>query len=168
LRIYRRGNLVWEDLQLGSGFKVELVYAKGVTVDGAAIGLTSDYDLTPSLARFLALNEDLIQERLKVVEAALDRYRARHLNESRDKARVLSYRFLKFVYDQPRDPNGLAESSIAFERDQRVRQLMVGSEAVFESAYERFSAVTRSEASVWWYLFWVSKFEDRFTDRFES
>jgi len=67
---------------------------------------------------------------------------------------VLTYRFLTYVYDQPRDPTGLAKSSIEFERDLRVRQLMVGSEAVFETAYERLAAVSTSQVATWWYIFW--------------
>jgi hypothetical protein len=31
---------------------------------------------------------------------------------------------------------------------------MVGSEAVFEAAYERLAAVSTSEAATWWYIFW--------------
>lgn len=71
------------------------------------------------------------------------------------KVSVLSYRFLDRVYETPREPVGLAESSIEGEADVRVRALMVGSERVFETAYERLREVERSEARAWWYIFWV-------------
>jgi hypothetical protein len=111
--------------------------------------------LTPPLAKFLALNQDLVLERVRDIEAIIVGYRHHHRKECRAKARILTYRFLSFVYDRPRDPTGLAESSIEFERDMRVRQLMVGNEAVFEAVYQRLSAVSSSELATWWYIFWA-------------
>ncbi|KAJ7630901.1 hypothetical protein FB45DRAFT_833713 [Roridomyces roridus] len=154
LRIKRRGHLTWEELQLGSGFGVELHYAKNVKVGGEIIGINDDYDLTPDLARFLALNRDLIPKRLACIEKTLADYRHHRRKECRWKLHVLTYRFLTHVYDRPRDPTGLAESSIQHERDLRVRQLMIGNEAVFQTSYERLEAVSRSRATTWWYLFW--------------
>jgi hypothetical protein len=156
LRIKRRGHLKWGDLQLGSGFDIELNYAKDVKVDGDIIGLNDDYDLTPDLARFLALNQDLIPRRLEYIEQTLFQYRRHHRKECRWKSHVLTYRFLTHVYDRPRESSGLTESSIQLERDLRVRQLMVGNEAVFQTAYERLQAVSSSPTATWWYLFWVS------------
>ena len=155
LNIKRRGYLVWEGIQLGSGFDVELVYTKNVRLDGGIIGLNDDYDLTGPLAQFLALNHNSIGSQLRHIEAVVTAYREHYKNECRQKVDVLTYRFLTHVYDQPRDPSGLAASSIEFERDLRVRQLMVGSEAVFETTYERLSAVSATEVATWWYLFWV-------------
>lgn len=155
LHLKQRGYLVWQGLQLGSGFEVELTYARGVRVVGDVIGLNDHYEFTPALAHFLALNRDLISQHLPSVQEKIADYRRHYRREYQTKARVLTYRFLSFVYDRPRDPTGLAESSIQFERDMRVRQLMVGSEAVFEAAYDRLAAVTISEATTWWYIFWV-------------
>jgi hypothetical protein len=131
------------------------MYSKKVIVDGAAIGLTDDCDVTPLLAQFLSLNKQLIQDRIEKIEGALDSYRLYHIQECRRKARTLSYRFLTAVYDQPQDPKELAERCLEFEEDLRVQRLMMDNKAVFKAAYERFSIVTRSEASTWWYLFWV-------------
>lgn len=127
-------------------------------MDGDLIGVTEDFELTPPLAHFLALNEDLILSRLGKLEALISAYRRHHEKECRHKAHVLSYRFLSHVYDQPRAPTGLAESSIEFERDLRVRQLMLGNEAVFEAAYDRLCAVSTTETATWWYIFWVFLF----------
>ncbi|KAJ7244762.1 hypothetical protein B0H12DRAFT_1211560 [Mycena haematopus] len=154
LRINRHGNLKWEGLQLGSGFGIELNYAKNVKVNGDIIGLNDDYDLTPDLAQFISLNQHLIPQRLQYIEETLASYRRHHRKECRWKSHVLTYRFLTHVYDRPRQPSGLAESSIQFERDLRVRRLMAGNEAVFETAYERLEAVSASSTTAWWYLFW--------------
>lgn len=154
LRIKHRGDMIWQNLQLGSGMNIELTYDRGVQVDGGVFGLDDNYDLTPSLARFLTLNRDLILKRLAYIESVIDSYRKHYKTECRLKADVLSYRFLPFVYNQPRDPDGLAGSSIASERDLRVRQLMVGNEAIFKATYERLAAVATSEAATWWYIFW--------------
>ncbi|KAJ6604613.1 hypothetical protein DFH09DRAFT_1123281 [Mycena vulgaris] len=154
LRIKRRGHLEWDGLQLGSGFDIELNYAKDVRVDGDIIGLNDDFDLTPDLARFIALNQDLIPRRLAHIEETLFNYRRHHRKECRWKSHVLTYRFLTHVFDRPRESSGLAESSIQFERDLRVRQLMVGNEAVFQTAYERLEAVSSTPTATWWYLFW--------------
>ncbi|KDQ63598.1 hypothetical protein JAAARDRAFT_119276 [Jaapia argillacea MUCL 33604] len=154
LQIKHHGHLVWESTQLGSGFDVQLEYAKTANVDGGVFGLNDDYDLTAPLARFLALNHELIPQRLAHLEGVLFRYRQHHRRECLTKSRVLTYRFLTRVYDRPREPSGLAETSIEFESDLRVRQLMVGNEDVFRSSFERMSYVSTSEMATWWFLFW--------------
>ncbi|KAI0082304.1 hypothetical protein K474DRAFT_1655685 [Panus rudis PR-1116 ss-1] len=154
LRLKQRGDVYWEDFNLGSGFQIELNYAKNVTVDGTVIGLNDDFDLTKPLARFLLLNEDAVKAHLPHLEAVLERYRHHFRHEGLWKSEVLTYRFLTHVYNRPQEPTGLAQSSIEFERDQRVKQLMLSSEAIFEAAYARLSAVTRNEITTWWYIFW--------------
>ena len=149
--------MTFEGLNLGSGFDVELTYARKVVVDGSVIGLTEDYDLTPPLARFLTLNEELIPGPLTYVEDVLSRYRHTLKAECERKAESLSYRFLSFVYNRPREPKGLAQSSIEHEQDIRVRRLMLGSEDVLKIAYERLQVVSTSALATWWYIFWVRK-----------
>lgn len=156
MSIKRRGHLQWHGLHLGSGFDIQLKYPRDVKESGEILGLNEDFDLTSSVARFLALNRDLIDEGLFVIEEKLSQYRRHHRKEFRWKSRVLSYRFLTFIYDMPRDPEGLAQSVIeACERDSRVCGLMARSESVLRSAYTRLAAVSTSEAATWWYIFWV-------------
>jgi hypothetical protein len=155
LNIKRKGYLMWEGLQLGSGFDVEIVYNKHVKIDGASIGINDEYDLTPTLAQFLSRNHALIHSRVSGVEALLAGYRDSCQQECGTKAEALSYGFLSRVYDHPRDPEGLAQDSIKHEHDLRVRQLLVGSEAVFRITYERLVAVSTTELATWWYIFWV-------------
>ena len=155
LNIRRKGYLIWEDLQLGSGFDVEIIYDKHVKTDGGSIGINDEYDLTSTLARFLDQNHALIHSRVGGIEASIAGYRQSCQRECREKAEVLTYGFLSRVYDHPRDPEGLAEDSIKHERDLRVRQLLVGNEAVFRITYERLAAVSTTELATWWYIFWV-------------
>ena len=156
LRVMPRGHLVWEGLQLGSGFDVRLIFSKDVEVSGDVIGLNDDWDLTVPLARFLRMNQRLIPERLSHIEGIIQSYRKHYLDESRAKSNALTYRFFTNVYDMPRDPTRLAESSITHEKDIRVRQLMLGCEKALQTTYHRLSAVTKTEAATWWYIFWVS------------
>lgn len=155
LNIKHNGYLIWEDLQLGSGFDVEIMYDKHVSVDGCTIGINDEYDLTPSLARFLDQNRALIHSRVSGIEALLAGYRQFCQKECRAKAEVLSYGFLSRVYDHPKDPEELAQDSIKHEHDLRVRQLLVDNELVFRITYERLAAVSTTELATWWYIFWV-------------
>ncbi|KAI0695179.1 hypothetical protein BC835DRAFT_1273773 [Cytidiella melzeri] len=153
-RLKRQGTLDWENINLGSGFEVELTYARKVVVTGSVIGLTDDFDLSTPLARFLSLNEDLIVQPLVHIEGAIQRYRNHMLRECERKNDALSYRFLVSVYNRPREPTGLAESSIEFEKDLRVRRLLLASEDIFTITHERLSVASRCEITTWWYIFW--------------
>ncbi|KAH9898326.1 hypothetical protein C8Q73DRAFT_395301 [Cubamyces lactineus] len=152
--IKRRGHIQWEGLDLGSGFDIELTYAKRVQVGGDIIGLTDDFELTPPLAHFLAMNEHLIPNRLPYIEAILHNYRQHFRRECEWKKETLTYRFLTAVYDQPREPRGLSDSAIALEHDARVRKLMASNVNIFEITYDRLCAVTKTELATWWYIFW--------------
>ena len=156
LRVIPRGDLIWEGLRLGSGFGVRLVYSKDIEVGGDVIGLNDDWGLTVPLARFLRTNQRLIPERLSHIEGIIQSYRKHYLDETQAKSNVLTYRFFTNVYDMPRDPTRLAESSITHEKDIRVRQLMLGCEKALQTTYDRLFAVTKTEAATWWYIFWVS------------
>ena len=155
LNIERKGYLIWDGLQLGSGFDVKIMYDKRIGVDGGIIGINDDYDLTPALARFFALNHSLIHSRVGGIEDLLAGYRQFCQRECRTKAEALTYGVLSRVYDRPTDPEGLAEGCIKHERDLRVRQLLVSNEIVFRIAYERLIAVSATELATWWYIFWV-------------
>ncbi|KAH9065948.1 hypothetical protein EDB87DRAFT_1554562 [Lactarius vividus] len=154
LNISRKGYLIWDGLQLGSGFDVKITYDKRIDVDGGVIGINDDYDLTPALARFLALNHSLIHSRVGGIEHLLAGYRLFCQRECKAKAGILTYGFLTRVYDRPTDPERLAEGYIKHERDLRVRQLLVSGETVFRTTYERLTAVSATELGTWWYIFW--------------
>ncbi|PFH54435.1 hypothetical protein AMATHDRAFT_19 [Amanita thiersii Skay4041] len=154
LRIKSHGYLPWHAVELGSGFDVVLEYSRDVQVSGDVIGLNDDFDLTKPLASFLELNHEAIGLKVQYLEDLINRYRRHERKECLWKRNVLSYRFLSFVYDQPREPTGLAASTILHERDIRVRQLLAGSDPMFDVIYARFSHVTSTEARAWWYIFW--------------
>ncbi|KAF7306895.1 hypothetical protein MIND_00482000 [Mycena indigotica] len=153
-RIHQRGHLEWEGLQLGSGFRVELNYARNVKVGGDVIGLNDEYELTPNLAQFISLNQHLIPHRLDYIQETLENYRRHHRKEGRWKLHVLSYRFLTHVFDHPKPSARVTESSIHSEQDLRVRELMADNDIVFDTAYKRWEAVSHSTVTTWWYLFW--------------
>jgi hypothetical protein len=155
LNIKRKGYLMWEGMQLGSGFDVEITYDKHVTVDGGTIGINDKYDLTSTLAEFLTLNRALVHSRVGGIEALLASYRQSCQRECKTKADALTYDFLLRVYDHPGDPGELASDTIKHERDLQVRQLLVSNEVVFRITYERLAAVSKTELATWWYIFWV-------------
>lgn len=155
LKIKRHGHLVWQGLQLGSGFDIELKYSRDMTVSSDVIGLNEDFDLTPSLARFLQINRKLVDEGLFPIEEKLSHYRRHHRQECQRKTRIMTYRFLTYVYDHPRDPDGLVQRLCEIEGDCRIQELMLNSEAAFRSTYTRLEAVRTSELATWWYIFWV-------------
>lgn len=136
---------------------VELEYDKRVRVSGGAFGLNDDYDLTPPLARFLALNERLIPAYLAHIEGVHARYRAHCRAEAHAKAWTLSYRFLSTVYDSPEGMPGLAENAAKHEQNERAQDFLVSDECrnVFAIAEERMKQVATSEVATWWYIFWV-------------
>ncbi|EIN13788.1 hypothetical protein PUNSTDRAFT_58299 [Punctularia strigosozonata HHB-11173 SS5] len=149
-----RGCLVFEGSDFGSGFDVELKYTHDISVNGDIIGITDDYELTPQLAQFLTLNEALVESLVERVDIVLTRYREVYWKECQLKSQTMSYLFLAFVYDRPRHPAGLAESSVQHERNLILRQLMVGSEEVFKLTCDRLAAVSESRLATWWYIFW--------------
>ena len=155
LSIVHSGYLVWDGLQLGSGFGLKLRYARGVSYDGSIFGVNAEFDLTDGLAKFLTLNHKAISIRLPEINRKLSEYRRHYSQEFKRKVDSLSYGFLVYVYNRPMDSSGLAKDVIRKEKSPRVRQLLAGSALVFDVTFERLSAVSTSEVAVWWYLFWV-------------
>ncbi|KAI0032741.1 hypothetical protein K488DRAFT_78307 [Vararia minispora EC-137] len=154
LSIKRKGYALWDGMKIGSGFDITIKYARGVVCSSSIFGLNDHYDLTEHLARFFSLNRQTIAQRLPEITTKLKEYRIHFAREFRDKASVLSYAFLTQVYDRPRHPIDLVKDVLKTEKDLRVRQLLAGSDRVFEITYDRLSAVSMSEVAVWWYIFW--------------
>ena len=155
LCIKRRGHLKWRGLQLGSGFDIELRYSKSVKVTGEVIGLNEDFDLNSLLARFLELNRELIEKTLYELQDKISQYRRHYWKECRWKSTVLTYRFMTLIYSHPNLPDECTRSSLQIETDFRVKECVGKNKAVFRSAYDRLTAVSRTEAATWWYIFWV-------------
>jgi hypothetical protein len=44
------------------------------------------------------------------------------------------------------------------ERDPRVRQLLEDSDTIFAGTFQRYQWAAQTEATAWWYIFWVSAF----------
>ncbi|KAF8521485.1 hypothetical protein JB92DRAFT_3082021 [Gautieria morchelliformis] len=152
--IRRRGSLLWKGVQLGSGFDVQLTYTRDVQVDGTAIGVDDDFDLTPQLARFLTLNRELIHDRLHQINSVIRDYRRQTRRNVRAKRDTLTYEFLSTIYCNPEDSHDLTKALVEQEKDPRVRQVFAEHEVALRVTNERMLAVSRSEASTFWYLFW--------------
>lgn len=153
--IERKGCLSWAGLDFGSGFNIALSYSKNVVVSGDIIGLDDEWQLTPQLARFLALNSSQISQRVPIIEQAIADYRKHRAQECYAKADVLSYGFLLYAYNDVQSQEELVRSVVKEEKDLRVRDLIVASEPALRAAHERYRAASASEATAWWYIFWV-------------
>ncbi len=151
----RRGTQLIEGFPLGSGFDIQLTYAPNVQLDGDILGLNDDLDLSPLLAKFLRMNQHLINDRIEMVEGALQRYRSTARKEARKKRKTLSYGFTTEVWNWPAPPGEVAKTVEGIERDLRARHLILEREDALLAAKERMDAVERSEVATWWYLFWV-------------
>jgi hypothetical protein len=162
LRIKRGGKLVFTGaFDFASGFNVTLEYSSKVSVTSNDIGLTVETYLTPRLASFLALNERTVRARLPLYFSELRRYRRMVVAEFMAKESTLSYEFLDCAYEQPASPPTLLKRIQESEVDTTGKVMQM-----FRSAHkngsltsldERLRNVTRSPATAWWYLFWVSK-----------
>lgn len=156
LNIKRKGRLTWNGFDFGSGFDIELVYSKDVTVGMDVLGIGDDWDLTSTLAHFLALNQGQISERVQLIERAIHDFQESHIKECARKASVLSYRSLVSIYDKPQEPEELAKA-IEDESDLRVRDMILASQDAYAAAFVRFETVTSSRVATWWNIFWVSQ-----------
>jgi hypothetical protein len=110
--IRRRGSLLWKGVQLGSGFDVQLTYTPDVQVDGTAIGVDDDFDLTPQLARFLTLNRELIHDSLHRINSVIRDYRRQTRRAARAKHDTLTYEFLSTIYCNHQDPHNLTKELV--------------------------------------------------------
>lgn len=151
----RRGEQLIEGFPLGSGFEAQLTYTRNVQLDGDILGLNDDFDLSPLLAKFLHMNQHLINDRIEVVESALQQYRRTARKEAQKKRKTLSYSFTTEVWNWPAPPGEVAKTVEGLERDLRVRHMILEREDTLLAAKERMDAVGRSEVATWWYLFWV-------------
>lgn len=152
--IKRNGVASFNDLNLGSGFNIEMRYAPNVLVDGTVIGLDDDFDLTPPLARFLLLNRKIIGERTGAIIKNLEDYRRYLRRMAQWKRDTLSYRFLVDVYDQLNDPDTLTGLIRETESDERVLKLATSRQDAFVAIHERVRIATRSRATTWWFILW--------------
>lgn len=145
----------WNNLALGSGFDIRLTYSKKVQLDGTAIGLDDDFDMNPTLAKFLSFNRHLIQSRSTELSLCLQDYRRDSRKEMETKHKVLSYKFLTMVYNWPSPAKDVTSAVEENESDENVKLLFSTNQSSLDVANQRMEATGRSEVTVWWYLFWV-------------
>lgn len=153
-----QGVQFWHDLDLGSGFEVQLTYSKKVKLDGTAIGLDHDIDMNPTLAKFLSFNRHLIQTRSTELSLHFQDYRKHSRKEVDSKHQVLSYHFLTMIYNWPSRAKNVITIIDENEPNEQVRHLFSANQSSLDVANERMKATGRSEVTVWWYLLWVSPY----------
>lgn len=155
--IKHHGIQYWKDLPFGSGFDIEMVYTEDIKITGDAIGLNEGIEMTPDLAKFLRLNRHLIQLRLGEIEERMEEYREFCRQEAELKQQTLSYEFLTLVYNWPLQRFEIIKAVEQNERDLRVRDMFASSSDALDMTSQRMQVTSRSEITVWWYLFWVSQ-----------
>ncbi len=171
IKIERRKEFDWAGYNFGSGFEVSIVYEEGKMKEpsGAlstirrelevsasrAFGLTEDYEMNPTLARFLQDNERLVVERAPMVDKVLRKYRRDFEREARWKERVLPYSFLSDVFDNDGlSPIGLRMALVETGCGRSMRNLPILYEGCVTLMYERLAAINRSPVHrFWWILF---------------
>ena len=171
LKIERRHEFDWAGYNFDGGFDVSIVYEQGKTKEASgaistvqkrmevsasrAFGLTEDFEMNPSLSRFLQDNETLIVERAPLVEKLLNRYRRHFQREAQWKQRVLPYSFLTDVFDNDGlSPLGLRMALVDTGCGRSMRNLPIEYEGCITLMYERLAAINRSPVHrFWWILF---------------
>lgn len=146
--------MMWNDVQLASGFEISMTYYRDVEVDGTAIGLDEEFDLTRPLALFLLMNAHLIRGRIKEFDSAVRSYRRHFRRELRHKREVMSYNFLETVYNSPQAMPELVKAILQTEKDSHLRDTVIKHEDSLATAYERLTVVSSSRVRTWWFLFW--------------
>lgn len=171
IKIERRHEFDWAGYNFDGGFDVSIVYEEGrmkeasggismvrrrVKVSASrAFGLTEDFEMNPTLSRFLQDNETLIFERAPLVEKLLNRYRRHFQREAHWKERVLPYSFLTDVFDNDGlSPLGLRMALVDTGCGRSMRNLPIHYEGSITLMYERLAAINRSPVHrFWWILF---------------
>lgn len=155
LEIRRQGTMLWKGHQLGSGFDIRIRYAKNVFADAAHIGLTDELTLNNRLSTFLERNGDTIDDRLPGVLSLIEDYGQSTRYEMDRKAEIMSYGFLRDIYDKL--PFTLKETEFRLQETEvnsQLQALVQDHTPVFKSVQERLHTIFRSRATCLWYLFW--------------
>ncbi|GAC95836.1 hypothetical protein PHSY_003413 [Pseudozyma hubeiensis SY62] len=170
VKIERRNEFNWAGYNFDGGFEVSIVYEDGrmKETSGAitlvrrrlevsasrVLGLTEDFDMNPTLSRFLQDNERLVIDRAPLVEKVLRKYRRHFEREALWKERVLPYSFLTDVFDNDGlSPLGLRMALVETGCGRSMRNLPMEYEGSITLMYERLAAINRSPAHRFWWIF---------------
>ncbi|GJN94294.1 hypothetical protein Rhopal_007368-T1 [Rhodotorula paludigena] len=169
VRIVRNSAFLWQGCNVSSGFDVSLQYADGegpgrdgrmqrgqkLTLAAPDVGIDDTFQLTAKLAALLVRNRTLVDQRLPIVESALQRHRDFFRVEAERKHQVLSHAFLLTVFGENQlsgtDLDSVLRSS---EENVKVQTLALSYKAAVNRLEQRMEAVTKDSTRGWWYLFW--------------
>ncbi|KAF9947841.1 hypothetical protein BGZ70_002488 [Mortierella alpina] len=167
--IHRKKMSSWQGHNMNPGFSVTITYSEGelqdpegstqllheTTISHDVIGITRDFQITPSLARLLRDNHALISRGVKKVKKVMKSYQEHYRNEALRKDATLSYDFFINVYDNPTlKQKELGPLLLATEENPRIRHPSEQVSVAVKYLYERMTAVNRTRCHQWWYLFW--------------
>lgn len=151
-----------------SGFKVTLEYHDGrylqadgryrggidMVLDGEELGISSNFAMTNTLARFMQLNRRIIEQNMPLLEDKIDIHRNFFAEEVRAKRRALSYSFLLDVYGNEHLDRSVLADALYGEEDANTRDMLIRHEGSMTLMAERMQAANSSILCQWWYLFW--------------
>ncbi|KAF9123896.1 hypothetical protein BGW39_008610 [Mortierella sp. 14UC] len=167
--IHRKKMSSWQGHNMNPGFLVTITYSDGeiqdpegssqllheTTIGHEVIGITRDFQVTPSLARLLRDNHALISRGVRKVKKVMQAYQNHYRNEALRKDATLSYAFFINVYDNPNLKQRELEPLLrATEENPKVVEPSRQVSTAIQYLYERMGAVNRTRCHQWWYLFW--------------
>ncbi|KAI5474993.1 hypothetical protein MNV49_002116 [Pseudohyphozyma bogoriensis] len=169
LRIDRNSAVTWRGYNYSSGFRVHITYSDGqgqdgagqvhrcqkLTLDGSALGLTTDFGLTPRLAKLFRHNREMLEARIFHIENILCSHREYFQALAEWKHRTLSHSFLfNVVAEDQLSRKQLEHVLQSTEEDPRVREMASTWRASIELACERMKSTGKSRVHSWWFIFW--------------
>lgn len=125
-----------------------------LSLDGEALGIASNFALSNTLARFLQLNRDIIEQNMPKIEARLAAHRDFFREEIENKRKTLSYSFLIDVYGNEHFDRSSLATALEKEQNERTRSILDNHAAAICFLEERMQAANRDILCQWWYLLW--------------
>lgn len=168
VQIERNSDVEWRGYRFASGFRLTLAYADGqgqdstgavrhderIVLSGEALGIPSDFSLSPAVANLLRRNRAIIEARLPHVASLVDAHREYFRAVDDWKARTLSHAFMFDVATNSALEVDALELAVQREASPAVRALASTHAGALTCLEERKRAVGRSTVHEWWFLLW--------------
>ena len=131
----------------------QIIRERRLVMTAFDLGLDGTFQLTPTVARILRDNRDLLEVRVPEISNALQQHRDFFRAEMEDKAIALSYSSLPNVAGDDRlSPEQLAAILETTELASSVRNMVADYPATIRALHQRMRCVNRSRITQWWYL----------------
>ncbi|KAI8461657.1 hypothetical protein BY996DRAFT_4573263 [Phakopsora pachyrhizi] len=169
LKIQRNFLSQWKGYNYNSGFEVFIDYCDGVArkKDGStksqinytrgpkSLGIRQDFDITPTLAKIFFDNRHIIDEKMNIVQYALNTHREHFAAEFDKKLFTMSPHFMNVFFAQNNEKSPISElkehvkTEEANSQLQQFPEICRGSLKILD---ERMDAVNRNRCTQIWYL----------------